>query len=70
MFKSLRMHQLRATRWLAIVALTALIPLASGCDTVMQNAAWFWGLGYAHELLFTPLRALVGTATLDFINTH
>lgn len=59
----------RASRWMALVAVSALTPLASGCST-LENAAMFWGLGYAHELLFTPLRAMVGTGLLNFINTH
>lgn len=70
MFKTLRMSRLRATRWLAMLALSAMIPLTAGCDTVLQSAAWFWGLGYAHELLFTPARSIFATAFLDFINTH
>lgn len=59
----------RASRWMAVVAASALIPLTAGC-TVMEQAAMFWGLGYAHELLFTPLRAMVGSGLLNFINTH
>jgi len=53
-----------------MLALSAMIPLTAGCDTVLQSAAWFWGLGYAHELLFTPARSIFATAFLDFINTH
>ena len=61
--------RMRTSRWLAIVALAALMPLAAGC-TQLETQAIFWGLGYAHELLFTPLRAAVGGGLLDFINTH
>lgn len=60
---------IRASRWMAVVAASALIPLTAGCS-VMENAAMLWGLGYAHELLFTPARSLFATGLLNFINTH
>ena len=64
-----KLKRIRASRWLAIIAVSALIPLTAGCS-VLENAAMFWGLGYAHELLFTPARSLFATGLLDFINTH
>ena len=64
-----KLNRTRASRWLAIVAVSAMIPLTAGC-TLLQDAAMFWGLGYAHELLFTPARSMVGTVLLQFINTH
>jgi len=64
-----KLKAIRASRWVAVLIASMLAPLAAGCST-LENAAMFWGLGYAHELLFTPLRAMVGTGLLNFINTH
>ena len=69
MLNALMNCRMRGARWIALVALAALIPLTSGCS-VLEDAAMFWGLGYAHELLFTPARSLFATGLLDFINTH
>lgn len=59
----------RASRWLAIVAVSAMIPLTAGC-TGPDAAATIWLYGYAYEFIFAPARAMFGTALLDFINTH
>ena len=60
----------RPAGWVLAVTAVALIPVVSGCATILQDSAWFYGIGYAAELLLTPARALLGTATLDFINSH
>ena len=69
MLNALKMSRMRSARWIAIVVVAAMIPLTAGCS-LLENAAMFWGLGYAHELLFTPARSLFATGLLDFINTH
>jgi len=60
----------RPTRWMLALTAVALIPVVSGCATILQDGAWFYGIGYAAELLLTPARSLLGTATLGFINSH
>lgn len=60
----------RPARWCLVLTAVALIPVVSGCATLLQDSAWFYGIGYAAELLLTPARALLGTATLGFINSH
>lgn len=64
-----KLKAVRTSRWMAIVAASALIPLTAGCST-LETSALLWGVGYGYELLFTPLRAMIGTGFLNFVNTH
>ena len=59
----------RASRWLAIVAVSAMIPLTAGC-TGVENAAFLWNVGYYYEWLYMGVRSVFATGLLDFINTH
>jgi len=64
-----KLKGVRASRWMLIVAVAALIPLTAGCMP-LGTGDLIWNIGYAYDMLFIPVRAAIGTNLLDFINTH
>ncbi len=58
----------RRTAATAVIAASALLPWASGCD-LYNTAASFYGVGYLTELWLTAGRSLLGTTVLHIINT-
>ncbi len=45
----------------------ALVPLLAGCDAVTAGVATF-GTVFWTDIALTPVRSLIGTAVLQFIN--
>ncbi len=57
----------RGTAATALLAASALLPWAAGCE-LYTTAASFYGVGYVVELWLTAGRSLLGTTVLQIIN--